>query len=95
MFHIARIKEEHGLIHLKLEGELDRLHVVALRDVADEGLRRGIRSFVLDCHDLRAADDDGVMFLVRLKSLGASFVSLPLPLQWKMSHYESQTSQTP
>ena len=88
VFHIAQIKEGNNVLHLLLEGSLDKAHVVALQAVLDEATEIGVTGFVLHCKELRYTDDEGVRFLREMKHAGAKLVDLPLQVRWKLTLIE-------
>lgn len=88
VFHISQIKEGSNLLHLLLEGSLDKAHVVALQGVLDEATEIGITGFVLHCKELRYTDDEGIRFLRNMKHAGAKLVDLPLQVRWKLTLIE-------
>ena len=67
MIHIRQTSEGCATLHLHLEGMLDRVHVIALRDVVAEARARKLERFVLHCAGLTGADDAGLAFLRKLK----------------------------
>lgn len=85
MFHIAQRTGEASNLHLHLEGELDREHVVALENVVAEAAERGIHRFIVHCGGLRYVDDAGVLFLSRLRASGAVLDEIPLLVGWKLA----------
>ncbi len=93
MFHIETRTGESREVHLHLEGELDREHVIALENVVREGTEHGVPRFVVHCSGLRFIDEAGVNFLSSLRRSGALLEEVPLLVGWKLAmkkHLESE-----
>lgn len=84
MIHIRQTNEGRATLHLHLEGMLDRVHIIALREVVAEAQARKLERFVLHCAGLAGADDAGFAFLRKLKEDGATFVDLQVPIAWHL-----------
>jgi hypothetical protein len=84
VIHIRQTNEGRATLHLHLEGMLDEVHVIALRDVVAEAHTRKLDRFVLHCAGLAGADNAGLAFLRQLKQGGATFVDLQVPVAWHL-----------
>jgi len=85
MFHIEQRTGGACELHLRLEGDLDREHVIALENVVREAKERGIPRFVVHCAGLHSVDEAGVSFLSLLRLSGAILTEVPLLVGWKLA----------
>jgi anti-anti-sigma regulatory factor len=84
MIHISQYVEGSTILHIHLEGALDREHVVAMSEVVREAEQRQIPNLVLHCGGLLSIDDSGKTFLADLKSRGARLLDLPITVSWRL-----------
>jgi ABC-type transporter Mla MlaB component len=84
VIHIRQTNEGRATLHLHLEGMLDQVHCIALREVVAEAHARKLERFVLHCAGLAGADAAGFAFLLTLKDEGATFVDLQVSIAWHL-----------
>lgn len=82
------------MLHLQVEGILDRAHVVALRDVIAAADAAGTAGFILHCTGMTGADAAGLGLLRELRDRGAQFLDLPVPVAWNLGLMDIPSSDT-
>ncbi len=90
MLHIHTYTAAPNVLHLVLEGDLDKVHVVALQDAIRNALPFDELQVVLHCDGLQSVDDEGVHVLAHLKHEGATLNNVPLLVDWKLRLLEQQ-----
>ena len=88
MLHIQTHCAVPFVLHLILEGGLDKMHVPALEEAIRKELPGASLRLVLHCDGLQAVDDEGVRLLAQLKHDGAHLEGVPLVVEWKLQHLE-------
>jgi hypothetical protein len=88
MFHITQLSTAEAQMHLQLEGDLDRDHVEALRQLIGIAGPAAIARLVLHCGLIRRADDDGLRFLIALRRNGVALQDVPFQIDWKLSQLD-------